>query len=306
MTRLTTRTLYPFEWLVLGYSTLMITLLAIFGRPLTYHADEFGFYVGVTLLTLAMALTVDDKSGRWRALIRLGYLAVLFTFFYRNTGGLMDLLYDGFLDDQVVRFEAAVFGTNPTIYFDQNLLGTWINEIMSFSYFSYYFMIPVFLVAVFLRGDYEVLKQSLTAISLTFFASYLLFILYPVEGPRWYFAEEYLNSIEGPLFRPLVEYVINNGAVRGGAMPSSHTGVAIVILMFCFRFYRRAAWWMLPLVVGLAAGTVWGRFHYVSDVIVGAAIAIVATVLARRIHPIGRHDVQGLNEVAVEGSTHVS
>jgi len=111
---------------------------------------------------------------------------------------------------------------------------------------------------------------------LTFFASYLLFSLYPAEGPRWYFAHEYVNMVDGPVFRQLVNLVIANGAVHGGAMPSSHTGVAFLIMAFCFRYYRRWGWILLPIVLGLAAGTVWGRFHYVSDVIVGLAIAVLA------------------------------
>ncbi|MFZ5981035.1 MAG: phosphatase PAP2 family protein, partial [Candidatus Zixiibacteriota bacterium] len=111
-----------------------------------------------------------------------------------------------------------------------------------------------------------------------FFISYILFFLYPIEGPRWFFAERYLHEITGPVFRPLVELVIDNAAFHGGCMPSSHVAVGLVILMFAFKYYRRAGWVLLPVNLGLAVATFWGRFHYVSDVVVGAAIGIFSTV----------------------------
>ena len=298
--------LYPFEWIVLGYSSLMILLLTVFGRPFRFYLDELTFYTGVVLLTLTIARTVDDRAGRWQALVRLGYVVVLFTFFYRMTGGLMELFFNRFFDAELASFEAALFGFNPTLYIDHHLLSTWLNELWSLCYFSYYLIIPGFFIPVFVRGDYEIMKQSLAAVSLTYFASYLLFCLYPVEGPRWYFAQRYLHDIEGPIFRPMVEFVINAGAVRGGAMPSSHSGVAIVILMYCLRHYRRVTWVLLPIVMGLAVGTVWGRFHYVSDVVVGSAIAIGATLLIWRIHPIISQSVEDLDRVTAKGTANVS
>ena len=65
-------------------------------------------------------------------------------------------------------------------------------------------------------------------------------------------------------------------------MPSSHVAVAVLVLICLFRGARRWFWMLLPFVMGLAAGTVYGRFHYASDVLVGSAIAPVAFGLASR------------------------
>jgi membrane-associated phospholipid phosphatase len=111
----------------------------------------------------------------------------------------------------------------------------------------------------------------------------MLFFLYPIEGPRWHFADLYLNDIDGFLFRPMVEYVIANGAVRGGCMPSSHVGVALVIMTYCFRNYRKWGWILVPINIGLALGAVWGRFHYASDIVIGALLALASVWIADRI-----------------------
>jgi membrane-associated phospholipid phosphatase len=202
---------------------------------------------------------------------------LLFTFFYRATGGLMFLAFDRFYDDRLAAFELAVLGVNPTLFFDRYLLSSWVNEVFSLCYLCFYPMIPVFVLALFFKKRCEVIKSFLAAACLTFFVSYLLFSLYPVEGPRWYFTTDYANRIEGPVFRQLVELVIDNAAVRGGAMPSSHFGVALVILLYTFRHFPKAGWFLLPVNVGLAVGTVWGRFHYVSDVVVGGLLGLLCT-----------------------------
>ncbi len=273
------RPIYPFDWLVIGYSLIMVIAIALLGHPLETYIQSILFYSAMAVIAAMVVRYVDETRGRLAAFIRIMYPAVMFTFFYTQTGDLISLLFGEFFDWQVVTFESMLFGVNPTLYIDSHLLNVWTTEILSFCYFSYYLMLPGFLFPAFIKKDYEVLKRFLAVTCLTFFLSYMLFSMYPVEGPRWHFAADYVNQIDGPVFRQWVNYVIDNGAVHGGAMPSSHTGVALVIMLFCFRHYRTFGWILLPVVIGLAIGTVWGRFHYVSDVIVGAAIAIFSDLL---------------------------
>lgn len=271
--------LYAFDRLVIGYCLLMVLLLVLLGRPLSQYIDELLFYASMAAVAAIVIRFVDEDSGRLGKFVRLLYPAMMFTFFYRATGGTMFLLFDNFYDYQLVALEKSVLTVYPTIYIDRHLLNVWTTELLSFCYSSYYLMIPVFLLTLFVKRDYEVIKSFTAACCLTFFLSYVLFFVYPIEGPRWYFAANYINDLEGPLFRQLTEFVIDAGAVHGGCMPSSHFGVALVILMYTFKHYTRAAWPLLILVAGLAAGTVWGRFHYVSDVVVGGLIGLVAVLL---------------------------
>jgi membrane-associated phospholipid phosphatase len=277
--------LYPFDWLIVGYSSLMIIFITLLGRPLSVYYDEIAFYASMVALVVLIARFVDEHRGPLFALIRIAYPVLLFTFFYRATGGLMFLVFNQFYDWQLTSFEKALFGVNPTLYIDKHWLNAWTNEIFSFCYFSYYFMIPVFVLVLFVKKNYQTIKSFLTAACLTFFLSYLLFFLYPIEGPRWHFAGQYLNRMESPLFSGLVDVIIDKGAVRGGCMPSSHFGVALVILLYCFRYYRKAGWLLLPINLGLAIGTVWGRFHYVSDVVAGGLLGLASVLVVWNYYP---------------------
>jgi membrane-associated phospholipid phosphatase len=266
----------PFDKVIITYCALMTFLILIFGRPLDNYHDEILTYLLASLAATLIPLFFDESQGRLSAFIRLMYAAILFGVFYRTTGGLMSLFFDRFYDYQIVQFETALYGAEPTQFIDQNLLHPILNEIFSFTYFCYYLMIPAFLITLFVKKEYEIIKQYLSAAAITYAVSFLIFFLYPIEGPRWHFEGEYINSIDGYLFRHLVELVIAGGAVRGGCMPSSHIAIALVIMMFCFKHYRFWGWVLLPINIGLAIGTFWGRFHYLTDVYVGVVIGMAA------------------------------
>jgi len=276
------RRYYPFDLIIIGYCLLMMILIAIFGRPLSEYVDELIIYGIAGTIAFALPRVLDETRGRISAFFRLLYAAILFGVFYRTTGGIMFLVFDKFFDYQLVALEAALYGMEPTRYIDQYLLSPVLNELFSFCYFCYYLMIPTFLIATFVRKDYEIIKRYLTAAALTYVLSFLLFFLYPIEGPRWHFQGQYLNNIDGYLFRYLVEAVIANGAVRGGCMPSSHIAIALIIMMFFFEHHRIWGWILLPINIGLAIGTFWGRFHYVTDVYAGIGIGFAAYWLVQK------------------------
>jgi membrane-associated phospholipid phosphatase len=279
-----THRIYPVDYIVMGYTALISVMILVLGRPIGGYLPELAFYVGVGILSWLISRYVDEKRSRAHALFRLLYPAMLFTTFYSMTEGLNFLVFNSFRDPQVVAFEQRLFGSEVTQFIDKSQPSILVTELLSFCYFCYYLLIPGFLIPIFVRKDYHILREVLAAICLTFFVSYVLFSVYPVEGPRWFLADQYAHSVDGPVFRQMVNFVISNGAVHGGCMPSTHTAVSLVILLYSFKYYRRWGWILLPIVLGIAAGTVWGRFHYLSDVIVGAAIGGVSVWFIRKYH----------------------
>ncbi len=279
---MTKRLLYPFDIAILSYVGLLTILIFIFGRPINLYYKPLLTNLLVALIVLAIIFLLKDIGRRPVLFFRILYPGLLFTVFYEQTGGLMRLFFPDFLDRQLVSFETSIFGIEPSLWLDANLINVWITEILSFCYFSYYLMLPVFLLGFFFLKKYDEIKKGLTAICVTFFISFLLFFLYPIEGPRYFFAGQYSHNITGPIFRPLVDFAIESGAVHGGCMPSSHVAVALIILIFTMRNFPKAGWYLIPINMGLALGTVYGRFHYASDVVVGAVIGTTATILTLR------------------------
>lgn len=271
--------LFAFDIIYILFSLTMILCIVVFGRPLNEYLDELTFYSIMLLVIIGVSRFIYADRSKKEEAFRFLYPFLLFSLFYVETDGTILLIFDSFQDTGLVAFEKSLFGVNPTLYIDRNYLNVWLNELFSLTYFSYYFMIPLFLLILYLKGRIDIMKSSLTAITLCFSVSFLLFFLYPIEGPRWHFAGEYLNNVDGFIFRDIVTWIIANGAIRGGCMPSTHFAIAFIIMMYCLRYYRKVGWALVPVNIGLAIGTFWGRFHYVSDIFIGAIIGLGATLL---------------------------
>ncbi|MFH1686956.1 MAG: phosphatase PAP2 family protein [bacterium] len=297
---------YPFDRLVVIYCALMLSLLLTMGRPLGDFVGELVFYGLMMVLAILAVRCLDASRPGWSRSLRLLYPALMFTFFYRATGGTMFLFFDQFFDGQLAAWERSLLGVNPTIFIDQNTLNPILNELFSLAYFCYYLMIPAFLIYIYRRQDWAILKSVMTTFCAVFFCSYLMFMFYPLEGPRWFLAEQYHHDVTSPIARHLAQFVINNAAVRGGCMPSSHFAVALVIAMYVFRFYRKYRWPVLALVVALGIGTVWGRYHYVSDVFVGGLLGSGVTLLVWKLMPIARRDTDPTPSPVIEEAKYVS
>ena len=146
-----------------------------------------------------------------------------------------------------------------------------------------------------MRGKELAADRLLTASAIAFFLSYIIFYLYPVEGPRYHLAAQFAREMDGYLFVPFAHKIMDSAAVHGGAMPSSHTAVALIVLLYVCRESRAWGYVLIPVITGLMVGCVWGRFHYISDVLAGMAIAAVALWLSRLIFEKGLLGSQNLS-----------
>lgn len=211
--------------------------------------------------------------------MRWGYPILLFAFLYEETGYFLHLFFDNFQDISIIDFEYRLTGLIPSVWLAQHAR-PWLSEMVMAGYFSYYFIIPIGALILWAKQRTKEFQHMLLAVCIGFFISYLGFSIYPVEGPRFFIPHLHPQPIQGPFFVKLAKFVIDKGANHGCCMPSSHVAVAVIVLMALFRGARLWFWMFFPLVIGLAIGTVYGRFHYVSDVVVGLAIAPLSFGLA--------------------------
>jgi membrane-associated phospholipid phosphatase len=78
-----------------------------------------------------------------------------------------------------------------------------------------------------------------------------------------------------------VEKIMYGVAHKGGAMPSAHSSTAVVFLVWCWRIWGwEGGAIALVVVVGMWFGAVYGRYHYMVDILVGGLLGVVALILA--------------------------
>ncbi len=296
----------PFDHLTIIYCWTILILTVNFGRPLHLYLDILTLHFAAVIAVIALVWFASEASNPVARFLRFLYPVIMMLFFYQSCAKLTHFFFPGFFDYQIVAFEKILFGGDPTLWLDGRG-NVFLVELFSAGYFSYYFLIPGLAVILFFDQRTREIKRFMTATCITFFVTYMIFILYPIEGPRYYFGNLYTTDLVGPFFRPLVDMVIDRGAIHGGAMPSSHVAEALVVMIFALRIYGRKAYVLVPVVITLALGTVYGRFHYMSDVIVGAAIGALASWAAIKLYPPERESV-GDKEVweRITGKQYVS
>jgi membrane-associated phospholipid phosphatase len=214
------------------------------------------------------------ESGLFWKALRLIYPLFFFTFFYEAVGPQVFLIFDRPFDGQIVALEKMIFGADPAFAL-QRYLEIWLNELMNAGYISYYLMLPVSAIILLLKKRWDGLERLVLTSAVTFYVCYLIFIFYPVTGPRFFLSDQYYLPIIGPFFTPLTEFVLNAGGLFGAAMPSSHCAVALVALWILTREVPKTTIPSFVMLTLLCASTVYGRYHYISDVFAGLLIGAI-------------------------------
>jgi hypothetical protein len=185
-----------------------------------------------------------------------------------------------FHDPVVLGWERAIFGGNPAQSWAGALPSRTLSELLHASYLSYYLIIFVPPALLYLRRRFDEFEETVLAVMLVFVLCFAVFIVFPVQGPRYLFPAP--EGVPDGFFRGLVLRVLEGGSSRGAAFPSSHMAVATVHFVMALRFQPRTGVVIGILTAGLGAGAVYGGFHYAIDMVAGAAAGLAVGLLLPR------------------------
>lgn len=208
----------------------------------------------------------------WRA-VRLGYPIPLLPWFYTEVGTLIQTVHNGrFFDDTVQAWERALFGTLPSLTWARDLPVQWVSEVLHGAYLSYYFYVllpPVVLIAMRRWPD---LQRTVFVIAATSLAHYVIYTLFPVQGPRYLFPAPSGGGIENGVLYRATHWVLEGGSSQGSAFPSGHVALSVAVTILFARLYGARVIPMAVVTVLLATATVYGNFHYLTDALAGAVV----------------------------------
>lgn len=97
--------------------------------------------------------------------------------------------------------------------------------------------------------------------------------------PPW--ALEPPPTLAAPAVHRLASYMVRNATIRVNTFPSGHVAVSLAIAFAVAGSTPLAGAVLLGLALTTAVGCVVGRYHYVVDVLAGAALAFVVLAAAR-------------------------
>jgi len=188
-------------------------------------------------------------------------------------------------DRQIIAIEKWLF-RQPSLWMSKSR-SRWLTETMHFFYASYYAYTPILGIYLYDQKRFLEFEAMSFAVLFGYLVSYSFFAITPVLGPRWSLVEADLLStseqrLDGYWITGLMNKVMYQGlAHKGGAMPSSHSSTALVFLVWGWKIWGfEGALLTGILVVGMWSGSVYGRYHFLTDVVIGAAIGLAGIFLA--------------------------
>jgi len=267
---------------ILGGLGFLLLLAAVFNGRLERPFFVIGrnlIYVLVYIGVLAALARIRLKPLRF--LLRTGSVQFMYLQLFL-TGRDLQLLFFSWNDDRVLAWEKAAFSLQPLAWV-QKFYSPLLTEWMFFVYVAYIVIYPILGAVIFFRKGEEANEDYLFQLGLVNLVCGLGFILYPVAGPlRWEKARVLLTESipSGGVFGAMAEYIRAHVHGPGGTIPSPHCAVATVMWFMSLKYTRRGFWLLAPVILSLYISTVYGRFHYLSDSVIGIAAAVVVLLAA--------------------------
>lgn len=260
--------------LVIFWSILSLYIF-LFHNKLSSGWVKLFVHLLLIALTFFIVPWMDRQPSRWWHFIRYWYIVMGLPFFYWDIGSVIHGIYPHLFDNVILKFEMWLFGTLPNVWLQQ-FIRPGLTEIMQISYSIYWITIPLGGTVFYFKREYRHFEHLLFYVTLTFFISYTFFILFPVAGPRYALADQLTVTYRGIFLADFLRQFMNKVAFQGGAFPSSHVGVALVILIYVWHFKPRLGVRIfLPLFIALSCATIYGQYHYVTDVLAGIIMGMI-------------------------------
>ena len=273
----------PLDYWLVGYASLCALLLGwgwLQGRPgLGPQA-----LLDVTILALGFLLRRWSRNTlAWLpTFLRLAFVPICFWPFYHQVQDLWPLFHAVPLDGLLARLDQGLFGCQPSLAFRAALPFRGLSELFCFAYFAYYFFVPVVFLGTLFRRGYAAAEPILLATTGTFFACYTFFWVFPTVGPHFWFPPHLGPRLyDGYLFNHLLYFLTGPGEIRGGAFPSSHIAVALLLTLHARRSLPRVWPALAVITVLMVPAVVYLRAHYAVDVLAGILVGLGSYAFTR-------------------------
>jgi membrane-associated phospholipid phosphatase len=281
----------PTEGLTLFFLIGLFLLVFFFRGQIPLWRSQLLFY-GM-LFGLLWVLKISSDQKRWGGaggLLKDFSPIAFIILIYQSLGNMIQYLQPD-IDPYLIRIDFLLFDVHPTVWMER-WITPWLTDILSLAYLSYYFLPLILVLTLSLRGRTEEFRQTMFVLTFGYYLSFIGYIFFPAIGPRFTLSHLQTVPLEGSFFSDLVRDLLN--AIehnKRDCMPSGHTQIALMVLFLTRRYEKTIFYLLLPVVCGLFFSTVYLRYHYVIDLIAGAALAIGCILIAPAIY--SRWQVKG-------------
>ncbi|HPB18295.1 MAG TPA: phosphatase PAP2 family protein [Candidatus Cloacimonas sp.] len=230
--------------------------------------------------------TPNNLTKRYKVLsfFRGLYPVFLFGYFYTSGYAFNRILFRDWLDPFFMKIDKAIFGYLPSIVWGKHYAHWAIQELFHFAYFCYYPMIagiPLYLYFT-QKGAF---KEVIFNLTFVFYCCYTIYSVLPVMGGRYLPEAMALTKTyhSGPFTR-IMAFIYRTSNHLGGAFPSSHIAIALVLTIAALRYIRPVGYVCTVISFFLSIATVFCHYHWFIDAVFGILTGIAGYYAANLAH----------------------
>ncbi|MGW6497708.1 phosphatase PAP2 family protein [Nonomuraea angiospora] len=275
----------PLTLLFLGYLAVAGSFVAATAEHVDAALALLTGFAGCALLMPACALLAQRfPHRRWASGLWVFCPLALQPYLYVSAERYATALHGRYLDGEIIAWERLVFGGSPNLALDRYVTPV-LTEVMMACYFSYYLLMSLPALWLVARRRARHAAELMFAQFLAHALCYPGYVLLPLRGPVHALAGEFGTPQLSGFFVTATQNAIMRLDPLGTCFPSSHVAMSWAALLTMRRLvpgrvFRPCA----VLVCCLTISVVYCRYHYLSDVCVGLAVAALAAYLTRRLH----------------------
>ena len=202
-------------------------------------------------------------------------------------------------DRLLIAADRWLFGTDPTVWLGR-ISNPYLTELLQIAYTLFYVYFIVVGVALYRKKDARPFSYFRFSVVYGFLISYIGYFFFPATGPRFTLHDfsKIGNEMPGILLTPFLRRFVNffesipadvanevaHAAAQRDVFPSGHTMMTLVVIVLAFRYRLKVRHAVLVAGLLLIFATVYLRYHYLVDVLVGAVLAVICLATATRLY----------------------
>jgi len=253
------------ERLTLVYFGWLIVASFVRRLPASRRLQITGTSVVMILIVSVVARGADGVIRQWAALlyILVGYFASGRFFVHSSETA----------EAWLMAWDRRWFGDPPATFAAWPRLLRLYLEIV---YMGCFLLLPVGFAVLLLAGRADFADKYWTVLTATEFGAFAPLAVFETRPP-WVLERRTAQSL-GAVDR-LAAYAVRNFTIGASTFPSGHAAASLGVAFALTSAVPATGWIVLPLALSICVACVSGRYHYVVDVLAGAALAIAVGVL---------------------------
>ncbi len=232
-------------------------------------------FVGIIFLVFLKFSELAQKKFL-KFFLRVAAVTLTYAYLFGAVDKLQLIIHNNWLDDSILSLEQSIFGVQPILWL-QPYISKPLTEWMMFSYVAYVPMYPILCGIIFYKHGELGMEDYFFTLGFTNVLCDIGFILFPVASPMYHPIKELFTvPLDGWVWTYLGELMRKYLHFAGGSIPSPHAAAGTIMWAMAYRYYRIGFWVLAPIMISLYISTFYGRYHYVTDAVVGILVALIA------------------------------